>query len=163
MSDIRDATAADAAAFTQVFLDCWSVSYSQIMPASLIERMTPERARAMWEDAVRPGGETGYLVVEDERGSVVGFIGFRLTDAATGYVSSLYVSPYAQGGGFGRRLLSAAEEAMRALGATSARLWVFEENAPSRAFYEKAGWSLDGTRETLDEWGQPQVGMTKAL
>ncbi|QNE35827.1 GNAT family N-acetyltransferase [Leifsonia shinshuensis] len=162
MPAIRHATAADAAAFTQVFLDCWRVSYSQIMPEALIERMTPERALSLWQDALGAGDDT-YLAVEDADGGVAGFIGFRLAGPHTGYVSSLYVSPYAQGGGYGRTLLASAEQGLRDLGARDATLWVFEQNAPSRAFYEKAGWRLDGTRETLAEWGEPQVGMAREL
>jgi hypothetical protein len=40
---------------------------------------------------------------------------------------------------------------------------VFEANAPSHAFYLKQGWKPDGRRETLPEWGQPQLGLTKTL
>lgn len=162
MPEIRPAGADDVAAFTRVFLDCWRVSYSRIMPEALIARMTPERAAELWTNALRPDGDA-YLAAEDTDGDVVGFIGYRLTDPTTGYVSSLYVSPYAQGGGYGRALLGRAEDGLRALGASIAKLWVFEQNAPSRAFYEKSGWSADGTRETLAEWGEPQVGMEKRL
>jgi ribosomal protein S18 acetylase RimI-like enzyme len=159
---LRAASADDVAAFTQVFLECWRVSYGSSMPASLVESMTPERAHALWRDALARNGDT-YLAAEDSDGGVVGFVGYRLADPDTGYVSSLYVSPRTQGGGFGRQLLAEAEASMRRLGARTARLWVFEQNEPSRRFYERAGWHLDGTRETLEEWGQPQVGMAKEL
>ena len=162
MPVIRHATAADAEAFTQVFLDCWNVSYSRIMPEALIERMTAERALSLWQDALGAGTDT-YLAAVDADGGVAGFVGYRLTGPGTGYVSSLYVSPYAQGGGYGRTLLADAEQGLRDLGAREAKLWVFEQNAPSRGFYEKAGWRLDGTRETLTEWGEPQVGMAREL
>ncbi|SEA39741.1 GNAT family N-acetyltransferase [Leifsonia sp. 21MFCrub1.1] len=162
MAGLRTATADDAAAFTTVFLDCWHLSYSRTMPAELVERMTPDSAAALWQRALAGGGER-YLAAEDDDGTLVGFVGFRLAGPDAGYVSSLYVSPHAQGGGYGRRLLSAAEEELRDLGAATARLWVFEQNEPSRRFYERSGWALDGTRETLPEWGQPQVGMAKRL
>ena len=164
MPEIRPATAADAEAFAQVFVDCWQVSYAATMPAGLVERMTSERALALWQGALRSEGDS-YLVATsaDGRGDVVGFVGFRMADTDAGYVSSLYVSPFAQGGGFGRLLLTAAEDGLRGLGAATARLWVFEQNEPSRMFYERLGWRLDGTRETLAEWGEPQVGMLKQL
>ncbi|MHB1234066.1 MAG: GNAT family N-acetyltransferase [Microbacteriaceae bacterium] len=162
MPQFRSATAEDAATFTKVFMDCWLVSYGTIMPAELIERMTPERASQMWEKALTGGGDE-HVAALDEDGLLVGFIGYRTTSLYSGYISSLYVSPYAQGAGYGRLLLTQAEDELRAKGAKTARLWVFEQNEPSRRFYEKAGWMLDGTRETLEEWGQPQVGMSKQL
>jgi ribosomal protein S18 acetylase RimI-like enzyme len=60
-------------------------------------------------------------------------------------------------------LLGEAEKELRESGARTARLWVFEDNAPSRAFYVGQGWRPDGRRETLPEWGQPQLGMAKTL
>ena len=95
--------------------------------------------------------------------AALGFVGFRLEEGGDGYVSSLYVSPRAQGGGVGRLLLAEAEKRLRESGSRTARLWVFEGNAPSRAFYVRQGWRPDGRRETLPEWGQPQVGMIKDL
>ena len=103
------------------------------------------------------------MAAERPEGGIAGFIGYRMIDAGTGYVSSLYVSPETQGGGLGRELLAEAEAAMRRLDARRARLWVFEQNEPSRRFYERSGWRLDGSRVTLEEWGQPQVGMAKEL
>jgi ribosomal protein S18 acetylase RimI-like enzyme len=162
MPGIRSASASDVDAFTEVFLECWRVSYALSMPASLVEGMTPARARSLWQDALE-GGDGTYLVAEASDGVLAGFIGYRMSDQTTGYVSSLYVSPRVQGGGFGRLLLTEAEADLRRRGARTARLWVFEQNEPSRRFYERAGWRLDGTRETLAEWGQPQVGMAKGL
>ena len=159
---LRAATPDDLEAFITVFLDCWQVSYSRTMPRELVDRMTRESAEALWREALAGGGDR-YLAAEDESGALVGFVGCRLTGPGSGYVSSLYVSPHAQGGGYGRRLLAGAEAELKALGAVTARLWVFEQNGPSRGFYERSGWALDGTREVLPEWGQPQVGMAKRL
>jgi ribosomal protein S18 acetylase RimI-like enzyme len=161
---LRVAGPDDADQLTTVFLDCWRISYAQVMPASLVAGMTSQKASSMWADALQRPGQTVLAATEDDPPhTVVGFVGFqRLADGA-GYVSSLYVSPNLQGGGVGRLLLSEAEKELRDSGARTARLWVFEENAASRAFYVKRGWALDGRRETLPEWGVPQLGMTKSL
>jgi ribosomal protein S18 acetylase RimI-like enzyme len=161
---LRVAAPDDADQLTTVFLDCWRISYSQVMPASLVESMTASKARTMWADALKRPGQTIVAATEDEPPhAVLGFVGFQLQQDGTGYVSSLYVSPNLQGGGVGRLLLSEAEEGLRESGARTARLWVFEANAPSHAFYLKQGWKPDGRRETLPEWGQPQLGLTKTL
>lgn len=161
-SGLRTVGPADLPEVVSIFLDCWMLSYRAAMPASLVERMTPAYAESLWREGLADA-RTDHVGAEDGDGRLVGFVGFRLLDDGTGYVSSLYVSPTAQGGGHGRRLLTASERALAEQGAVSARLWVFEQNAPSRAFYERAGWLPDGRRETLPEWGVPQLGLTKAL
>jgi ribosomal protein S18 acetylase RimI-like enzyme len=161
---LRVARRDDIDQLSAVFLDCWRISYAQVMPASLVAGMTPEKARSLWADALRRPNQTILAATADEPpNNVVGFVGFQLQEDGAGYVSSLYVSPHLQGGGVGRLLLSGAEQELRDAGAATARLWVFEQNAPSRAFYVRQGWQPDGRRETLPEWGQPQLGMTKTF
>jgi len=161
---LRVAGPDDVDQLAAVFLGCWQISYARVMPAPLVRTMTREKARSMWADAVRRPGQTILAATGDEPPhAVLGFIGFRLQEGGAGYVSSLYVSPDLQGGGVGRLLVAEAEKELRASGARTARLWVFEDNAPSRAFYVRQGWEPDGQRETLAEWGQPQLSMTKSL
>lgn len=162
MTALRPVGPADLADVVAIFVDCWALSYREVMPAELVERMTPEAADSLWERSLADPG-MDVLGTEGPDGRLAGIVGFRLIAPGVGYVSSLYVSPHAQGGGFGRRLLAAAERALTERGATTARLWVFEQNEPSRRFYERAGWKADGTRETLPEWGVPQIGMAKRL
>ena len=161
---LRVAGPDDADQLTAVFLDCWRISYAQVMPAPLVEAMTSRQARSMWADALERPRQTLLAATGDEPPhAVLGFVGFQLQEDGAGYIGSLYVSPKLQGGGVGRLLLSAAEKELRGSGARTARLWVFEENAPSRAFYARQGWQPDGRRETRPEWGQPQLGLTKTL
>ncbi|WP_308468850.1 GNAT family N-acetyltransferase [Rathayibacter soli] len=123
--------------------------------------MTSERANDLWRTALTAGTDTYLAAVDNSQ--VVGFVGFRLVSPSLGYVSSLYVSPFVQGGGLGRLLLTGGEDELRRLGAERAQLWVFEQNSPSQAFYSNLGWTLDGRCTTLAEWSEPQVGMTKEL
>ena len=161
---LRVAGQDDVEQLAAVFLDCWKISYAPVMPAALVDRMTGRQALVMWADAVRRPGQTIVAATDEEPPhGFLGFVGFRSQEDGTGYVSSLYVSPKRQGVGVGRLLLAKAEKELRESGARTARLWVFEANDPSRAFYVRQGWRPDGRRETLPEWGQPQVGMTKIL
>jgi ribosomal protein S18 acetylase RimI-like enzyme len=160
---LRVARRDDVDQLSAVFLDCWRISYAEVMPASLVASMTAQKARSLWADALQRPNQTILAATDEPPHAVVGFVGFQLQEDQTGYVSSLYVSPRLQGGGVGRLLLSGAEQELRNAGARSARLWVFEENGPSRAFYARQGWKPDGRRETLPEWGQPQLSLTKTL
>lgn len=162
MTALRPVGPADLAEVVVIFLDCWTLSYREVMPPELVERMTPDAAEALWARSLADP-DMAFLGAHGPDGRLAGIVGFRLTAPGVGYVSSLYVSPHAQRGGFGRRLLAAAERELADRGATTARLWVFEQNEPSRRFYERAGWEADGTRETLAEWGVPQIGMAKRL
>lgn len=161
---LRVAGPDDVERLAAVFLDCWRISYAPVMPAALVAAMTERRALVLWADALRRPGQTIVVAAGEEApAAVLGFVGFRLREDGEGYVSSLYVSPRLQGGGVGRLLLAEAERRLREAGAATARLWVFEDNAPSRAFYARRGWRPDGRKETSAEWGQPQVGMAKTL
>jgi GNAT superfamily N-acetyltransferase len=163
MPELRRAGTSDLEAIVDVFLDCWRITYADTMPAGLVEAMTRERAREIWS-ATLAGSRTEVLVAAAvPAGGVRGVVGYSLPEPEAGYVASLYVSPHAQGSGTGRLLLAEAEQRLRAWGARRARLWVFADNAPSRAFYQRQGWQPDGSRETLPEFGQPQIGMAKDL
>src|SRR4051794_17385762 len=112
MSRLRTAGPQDVAAFTAIFLECWQVSYREVMPQALVERMTPAYAESLWSRSLTT--TTGDFVgAEDDSGRLVGFVGFQLADDGSGYISSLYVSPSAQGGGYGRRLLTRAEQELK--------------------------------------------------
>jgi ribosomal protein S18 acetylase RimI-like enzyme len=69
-------------------------------------------------------------VAEDENGRVLGFA--ALGDGELGH---LYVDPPAQGRGVGAALFAHAQERRP----DGFRLWVFQENARARRFYEARG------------------------
>ena len=189
MPELRRAGSGDLEAIVDVFLDCWTVSYADVMPDRLVGAMTRDRAREIWAGTLASRDtevlaaiavcESAHAVGERAArvtgtgdagagravsgGTVIGMVGFSLPESGTGYVASLYVSPRAQGSGAGRLLLSEAERRLADRGARRMRLWVFEQNAPSRGFYARQGWRPDGTRVTLPEWGEPQIGLVKDL
>jgi len=81
----------------------------------------------------------------------VGFASTGPTDndgaaPGTAHLFALYLAPEAAGRGIGTALLERAEELMRAGGFSRASLWVLETNTRARTFYERAGWTWDGTR-----------------
>ncbi|MFN8233107.1 MAG: GNAT family N-acetyltransferase [Actinomycetota bacterium] len=62
-----------------------------------------------------------------------------------GAVYALYLGRSVLGRGIGRALLERATEGLRDAGWKRAVLWVLETNERARRFYERAGWSWDGT------------------
>jgi GNAT superfamily N-acetyltransferase len=98
------------------------------------------------EEAVRPwseGGETDkyvarmlrQMLVAEAAGQVVAVVALD-----TNTVDLLWVELPRRGQGIGRRLLAAAEEALRADGFSKGRLECFEPNTDAIAFYRKNGW-----------------------
>jgi GNAT superfamily N-acetyltransferase len=141
---IRGAEFEDAEGFVRAHDAAWDATVGQIVGrrlsdlASFDERVA--RYRAGFVDTPADAG----LWVAERGGEIVGLavrIGSELRD--------LYVVPEAWGTGVARSLVDAVFNAMRAEGEGEATLWVGEENARARRFYEREGWEPTGeTRES---------------
>lgn len=163
---LRPATTDDLPGIVAVFLDCWRISYAQVLPAATIDAMTDDRAAALWHDALAAAAVPGsglQVAVADRR--VLGVTRHALEPEGgvnRGVVHSLYVSPAAQGLGLGARLLDASRAALERAGADEVVLWVFAANEPTRRFYQHQGWVPDGTTRTQPEFGEPELRLRHA-
>jgi len=161
---VRPAVADDLDALTQILLACWQQNYAGLLPAPTIAAMNEETAHALWEQALKARQSVDVL---EHEGEVVGVVRYTLhegsTGAPAGMIESLYVHPEAQGIGAGRTLLTHAVEQLRLAGAVTASLWVFEANAPARAFYQRVGWYPSDVTRTQDQFGAPEVAMRLTL
>ena len=153
---IRKAELSDAPACAEVHCRGWEAAYAGLIPAEAIaERRT--RRPAQWLANLSREHEVYVSVLE---GQVVGFMSMRPPDGHENLpddyyeVGGIYLDPPVYRQGIGRRLMSFAEEQARALGKTAMMLWVFEDNAPSRRFYEACGYRPDGVDDTC-EYGRP--------
>jgi GNAT superfamily N-acetyltransferase len=149
---IRAATVADAADLSAIQARGWRWAYGDFVDE---ERMPVAAERV---DRWREIAATGRVRVFDQDGAVVGFAGID-GEQLTG----LYVDPPAQGAGVGGRLLTDAEERLRAGGHARAWLWVFEANAHGRAFYERRGWVRDGEPVMHEGWSAPALRYEREL
>ncbi|QYH36574.1 GNAT family N-acetyltransferase [Salinibacterium sp. M195] len=158
--ELRAASQADHAAIVAVFLACWRRSYTGLLPQPAIDEMTDERASALWQRVL---SETaGPVIVAEREGEILGMVRFAAV-GDQGAVHSLYVSPDAQGLGLGTTLLDSAVSSLRTRGAEAARLWVFAANTPSVAFYQSRGWAPDGETRTQQEFGAPEIRLSRSL
>jgi len=66
-----------------------------------------------------------------------------------GWLEAMYVRPAAWGSGLADRLHAAAVDELARRG-DSARLWVLEANGRARRFYERHGWSPDGSSRVVE-------------
>jgi GNAT superfamily N-acetyltransferase len=78
------------------------------------------------------------------------------------HVSALFVDPAYWRRGIARRLMGAAEDAMRAAGYERAQLWTLA-GSPAEHVYRALGWTPDGRRDVFAPMGLPTVAYVKRL
>jgi ribosomal protein S18 acetylase RimI-like enzyme len=86
--------------------------------------------------------------VAEQDGEIRGIAVYRRENETTGELKDLYVVPEAWGSGVASELTETALEAMRERGLTDAILWVGEENARARRFYERQGRREDAEKRS---------------
>jgi GNAT superfamily N-acetyltransferase len=108
---------------------------------------------------------------QDDDGSLVGVVAFaagqvsredRTLVPGLAHVSAVFVHPDRWRRGIARRLLHAAEGAMRAQGFDRAQLWTLE-GSPAERLYTALGWARDGRRDVFGPMGLPTVAYVKKL
>ena len=73
-------------------------------------------------------------------------------DATTvGEVHTIHVDPIAWRRGIGASLMGAIDEFWRSTEVRDLVVWVFDENANARAFYERLGWQVQTARPEVDD------------
>ena len=144
---IRAATCADAPGIARVHVASWRATYRGLMPDAVLDGLSEERRRALWEEQLctEPADRWRIFVAEAADGGVVGFAAGGpplVGQEVAGYdaeLPTIYLLREAQGAGTGRRLMRATAGALLVDGYHRMLLWVLSENRASRAFYERLG------------------------
>jgi ribosomal protein S18 acetylase RimI-like enzyme len=151
---IRRATIADARAIAEIAVRGWQSAYREILPAGYLDSLTVRAREIGWRHWLENSTDEMPAWVAPAEGAIAGFASAgppRDDDLATpiAEVYAVYVDSDRQRHGIGRALMETATSHLRGLGASELVLWVFEANAPARAFYEALGWRPDGARQEL--------------
>jgi GNAT superfamily N-acetyltransferase len=108
---------------------------------------------------------------ECDDGTIAGVVAFargtvspedRTLVDGLGHVSAVFVHPDHWRQGIARRLLAAADDAMRAAGLHRAQLWALE-GSPAEQLYTALGWERDGRRDVYAPMGLATVAYVKTL
>ena len=138
---IRRARVEDGHAVAAVRVASWRAAYRALVPQSYLESMP---ANVEHWCAIAAGSQAGTeLLVCEEEGDVVGFACFGAARPPhfeySGELYAAYFLPQAMGKGFGTAMLRQAMERLVDMGHNDMMLWVMEDNARGRRFYERAG------------------------
>src|SRR5579859_503801 len=115
---VRPARSDDAAEIGRLQVETWRHGYRTILPAAVLDALTPDQAAAVWQDAVdAPPSPRHHVLVALEQDVRVGFVTLApatdLEDGdpapdATVAIGPLLVEPRWGRRGHGSRLLAAA-------------------------------------------------------
>ena len=155
MVTVRPARVADAPAMGRLHVRAWQAAYRGHMPDEYLDGLRATERAAGWERSLGRERPRGAVLVAEQDGEVVGFaaLGPSPDPEGAGELFSINVDPDHWGTGAGRALLEAAHDELARLGFSETVLWVLPANARARRFYERAGWTCDGTERTVDALG----------
>jgi ribosomal protein S18 acetylase RimI-like enzyme len=162
---VRPAVVADAEDLARVRIASWRAAYRGIVPDAVLDGFDPVAEVVTWRQRLTAvtdvSTEVAFVVEPPAQSRLVGFVSTGLArhagEVGLGEVWAIYVDPAAQGQGVGRALMDAAVRDLTARGFGEVVLWVFEANAPARAFYERLGWTPDGSAKAFEIGGAAPV------
>jgi len=171
---IRRAHAADAHAIAEIVVRGWQTAYRGILPDHFLAGLSVGAREIAWRMRLESDDDGRDAIwVAEVAGAAIGFVScgpprdedMQNRDCAcngqsqrrrrwlAAEIYAIYVDPTSWRSGTGRALLETATTHLYARGATTLVLWVLEQNANGRAFYEAMGWRPDGKRQILDLGG----------
>lgn len=140
----------DRLALSGVYEASWRRAYRGIVPQDCLDALPAGRWSGFFDT---PGVYTLVAVDGDVYAGTASFGASRFPEyVGEGELISLYLRPEYAGRGLGRALLSAALGALADMGFDAVFLWVLEENAAARAFYERMGF-VRGDETLCEEIG----------
>jgi GNAT superfamily N-acetyltransferase len=102
-----------------------------------------EAVQARWAAAVAEPGMRTLIALSGEKAVGAACV-------ADGWLQGLYVVPERWGTGLAVELHDRALDEVRSLGSGSCKLWVLEDNARARRFYERRGWRENGESRVVE-------------
>jgi GNAT superfamily N-acetyltransferase len=152
MIQVRAAVPADAHEVARVHVRSWQSAYRGLIAQDYLDALTPDAFAARYTLG-RVGLRMPSTIVAVDGSAIRGLAttGLCRDDDLPnfGELLAIYVDPGHVRTGIGRLLLAAAWERLRLVGVAGAVLWVLDTNVGARRFYERDGWSCDGTCRTV--------------
>jgi len=143
--ELRPAVSADALAVARIHVRAWQAGYRGLLPAVYLDGLRAEERAARYAFDRLDGPRTTVAVID---GAIAGFATTNGDE-----LSALHVDPDAWRRGIGSALIARARADLAAAGFFEAHLWLLVGNTRAQRFYERDGWTSDGTRRSDVVWG----------
>jgi GNAT superfamily N-acetyltransferase len=149
MVSIRPAKVKDASIFAEVFVRAWQKGDRGIRPDWFLDALSVTGYFRSWKQRLSemPANEVSF--VAELNGALVGFLHGKPADPhgleRVVELGLLNVHPDYWSHGVGSALLKAFVDWAIQRGAGKMILWVASANSRARGFYERHGWTADGT------------------
>ena len=153
---IRGAQPEDCPGIARIQVDSYRSAYAGIRAADDLDALNIEGQERDWLDWFDTHPEDVLLVVEDDKGRIVGYALGRAESPLPGFdgeLIALHVREKNQRMGIGRLLLWTMARELRRAGSTSLMLWIYEASA-AHAFYDRMGAERLEAEQAVD--GQPR-------
>jgi len=140
MFSIRKAVYGDAETISDIHVQTWKDTYTDLLEEQDLTNMTFENRKTLWETVLSMKTSQQSTFVIELEDKVVGFIsgGPERTNRFDydSEIYTIYIIDDYQKKGLGAQLLKVFSEEMRAIGYRSILVWVLTQN-PSSRFYER--------------------------
>ena len=142
---IRIANREDIPQIARVHVDTWRTAYRGIVPGEFLAGLSYERSAEAWRwilDSSETDGNFTFAAEDESSGEIVGFANGgpeRTGDPEyRGELNAIYILEQHQGGGLGRRLVTAVVSRLVERKIDSMLAWALVDNQACR-FYERLG------------------------
>lgn len=149
--ELKQAGAQDAPAISLIHAASWRCAYCGLLPQDYLDSISDLHWVEPFKKLLCGSAMRALLAYKGETpvGCVSygehGMEGAPPPPPGWGNVLTLYVHPNHTRKGYGTALLRAAENGLRQQGYTHVYLYVLDTNSNARRFYERGGYTWDGT------------------
>lgn len=158
----REATTADTEPIAALHADSWRRSYRGAYSDSFLDGDVFADRQTVWRRRLTPPRPEDHTVVAEHDGVLVGFVHTKLDDDPTwgALLDNLHVAHGWKGKAIGTRLMAlSARRVVDHAPSTGLYLWVLEQNASARAFYDARGGTCAGREESQVPGGSVVIGL----
>ena len=147
---IERAKPGDEETLAYIQTESWKAGFRDFLDAGILERCTRiDKAAAMYRKLLEQNIGNGYLLRVDGTPHCIAWWDAAREKDLPGYAELLCIHSLKERWrmGYGSRMMETVLRDMAAACHTRVMLWVFEENARARRFYEAHGFTTDGRKK----------------
>jgi ribosomal protein S18 acetylase RimI-like enzyme len=153
----RDATLDDIPQIAAMHIASWQAAYRGLLPDEVLDNLSLEDRCARWRKGMteHPDRPTLLCMIDDTAAGFLCFGPARDEDVdrnKTAEVIACYVHPDYWEKGIGRLLWDRVRDRLRGT-FDEVILWTWRDNTRARGFYERLGFTFDGTEKLADTYG----------